>query len=95
MWLILYSLHVDVIQLTYVADVHLSTRTCDCIPRIYVSRTVVCFTNIIKKLKYISCVDNALEDCKCDHFYLFLLAGKVELHGKVIEVDYSVPKKLR
>lgn len=21
--------------------------------------------------------------------------GKVELHGKVIEVDYSVPKKLR
>ncbi|CAL8370220.1 unnamed protein product [Arctogadus glacialis] len=23
------------------------------------------------------------------------LSGKVELHGKVIEVDYSVPKKLR
>lgn len=22
-------------------------------------------------------------------------AGKVELHGKVMEVDYSVPKKLR
>lgn len=27
--------------------------------------------------------------------FCFLLAGKVELHGKVIEVDYSVPKKLR
>lgn len=27
--------------------------------------------------------------------FFFLLAGKVELHGKVIEVDYSVPKKLR
>lgn len=84
------------IKLTYVADVHLSTCTCDCISRIYVSRTVVCFTNIIKKLKYISCGDNALEDCNCDcSFFLFLLAGKVELHGKVIEVDYSVPKKLR
>ncbi|MEQ2162600.1 Insulin-like growth factor 2 mRNA-binding protein 2 [Goodea atripinnis] len=23
------------------------------------------------------------------------LSGKVELHGKLIEVDYSVPKKLR
>ncbi|KAL2087542.1 hypothetical protein ACEWY4_016370 [Coilia grayii] len=23
------------------------------------------------------------------------LSGKAELHGKVIEVDYSVPKKLR
>lgn len=25
----------------------------------------------------------------------FVPTGKVELHGKVIEVDYSVPKKLR
>lgn len=30
------------------------------------------------------------------HYQLFFVpTGKVELHGKVIEVDYSVPKKLR
>lgn len=27
--------------------------------------------------------------------YNLFLVGKAELHGKVIEVDYSVPKKLR